>query len=385
MKKRNRAHSLHIRVPAFLEPFVPRISTRAAVSLPQLVRPVLGLTAVTVAFAAPASAATGSTATPQPTVAASTSALPAAASQTSATTPAASTQRGGAKVAAAPTGMAARYASVPRQSIGIVAPRNPDTISDDDHAIAYAIKHGTSAERREIAQAIEARYPLDAVFGPHKCVAGRGSLPIWAVNFANAAAPLYVEFDGTPYARATVQARAHGYAALSVTNGSHLIKVYGGGKVLATTTTSFTCASTSAKTVKAAVKPAASPASAPRPRTSSVQTAAPAHRTAPAQQHVPAPQGHRPHKQPVTHVATPQVPATHTHGQDAPGRKPAHPHHARTHVAPKALVTHEGPRVQTDAVMASTSSKSVPGMAVVAVTLVAGAVLVGRRLRGFFA
>ena len=79
--------------------------------------------------------------------------------------------------------------------------------TSDDAMLAWAIKHGTAAERRDIAGSTGVTYPTAAAFLGTMYDRGHGYAGVWFVNFANTPARWNVTLDGVGYAGAQGSAR----------------------------------------------------------------------------------------------------------------------------------------------------------------------------------
>lgn len=241
--------------------------------------------------------------------------------------------------------------------LGVTPPRNPEAATTDAESLAWALAHTqTDAERRDMAGALDARYPTDLEILGARCASGKAGVEVWVINFQTRAVDWDVTIDGAPYASATVKPLSHDYGVLTVPSGTHTVAFVNPstGAIAASRTTSLACGSTQ-------------PTKPSNPRL-------PAHATRPAH-HAGAPVKH--------HVGAVANRPTGS-GTSAPAGRPAvrhgmpHATQAPAVVAPQGA--QQGPKVQAD--LMSRSNGQTPGaLAVVAMfAAIAGAGAFARRV-----
>lgn len=149
--------------------------------------------------------------------------------------------------------------------------------------VAWAIKHGSVAENKAMAQDLGVRYPSDLSILGTTCDKGHAYAAVWGINFGAKDAHYNVTLDGVGYAGLIVRAKSHDYGAIGVPDGRHGLAFVdpATGRVAAATRTSLTCSSvvTPVKHATTSAKPAAKPVKSARQP--SVHTA-PKPATAPA-------------------------------------------------------------------------------------------------------
>lgn len=250
---------------------------------------------------------------------------------------------------AAPKSAVAPHAGKPTNApsgtvkvFGTKVPPPPEKATTDDEVMAWIIKHGTDADRHDIARNLGVAYPSDvSIFGT-TCDKGRGYIGVWVINFSAKSARWNVTLDGRGYAGAIVLPRSVDTGAIGVPDGKHTVAFVNPstGAVAARITTSLHCAATGPVVTK------------------------PAHPTKPA----PA------KPVPVKPAPVKRAPATPSHHVKA-----SHHAVAPTKHAPVAPTTGMGPKVQADFVPVPAASGVSTPLAALLLSAVGGSLLLARR------
>lgn len=286
-----------------------------------------------------------------------------------------------AHAAEAPQPAAARVASMPSvvpavKVFGDKAPSTPDKAKSDEEMLAWAVKHGTDADRREIARDLGVAYPSAVSILGATCDKGHGYVGVWVANFSAKTVHWNVTIDGRGYAGAQVLGHSIDTGAIGVPNGKHTIAFVNPstGAVAARTMTNLACVSTSPVVTKPS-HPATSVPTKPSPVKPVPAKPAPA-KPAPVKPMPAKPMPAKP--MPAKPAPMKPLPAKHVPAQHVPAKSmPATPVHH--HAPAKPAVATMGPKVQADFVSAPVGSGVSAPLAALLLSAVGGSLLLARR------